>query len=495
MNFSLKSNYWPSIGNINIKFSIKYFTIASFAITISCTGILDKEPLGILDAGSFFKTADDAIQALNAAYQPLLISNENKNFYWVFGTVASDDAITGGDGSRPGITAIDFFTHTPTNEEFNDFWKLNYGGIIQANTVVEKTPAIDADQELKDRIIGEALFLRAHYHFVLSQIFGPVPLITEIQAPDEVHVPRNSLEEIRAQIIEDCIRAASMLPVQYSGANVGRATKGAALALAAKTSLYQENWNEVLNYVSQIKALGVYSLVPEYLDNFRESTQNNSESVWEIQHANLELGVGNNLNQWWTSKKVPDGYGFAEVTADLVNTFEAGDPRLSFTIARNNDQYFGYVYKPSYSSTGFGVKKYLQSVAEVSQKSDGDINYTAIRYAEVLLWEAEANAELGRIAEAEIPLEVVRARARAQAADPVNTLPRVTGLDQAGMIEAVRHERRVELGFEMHRFFDLVRWGIAQDLLTGFQTGKHEFFPIPQTELDLNSMLTQNPGY
>ncbi len=479
----------------NHRFLIKSFTIASLALTLSCTGILDKEPLGILDAGSFFKTADDAQQALNAAYQPLLISNDNKNFYWAFGTVASDDAITGGDGSRPGITAIDFFTHTPTNEEFNDFWKLNYGGIIQANTVVEKTPAIAANQDLKDRIIGQALFLRAHYHFVLSQVFGPVPLITQIQSPDEVHVPRNSLDEIYAQIITDCTLAASLLPVQYSAADAGRATKGAALALVAKTHLYQENWNEVLNFVSQIKALGVYSLQADYLNNFREATQNNSESVWEIQHANLELGVGNNLNQWWTSKKVPDGYGFAEVTPGLVNAFEAGDPRFTFTIAKNNDPYFGYIWKPSFSSTGYGVKKYLQSEAEVTQKSDGDINYTAIRYAEVLLWEAEANAELGRIAEAEIPLEEVRARARAQAVDPINTLPRVTGLDQAGMIEAIRHERRVELAFEMHRFFDLVRWGIAQDVLTGFQTNKHEVFPLPQTELDLNSMLTQNQGY
>ena len=470
-------------------------TVVSLAITLSCTGILDKEPQGILDAGAFFKTAGDATQALNAAYQPLLTCNDNKNFYWVLGVVASDDAITGGDGSRPGIVAIDVFTHTPTTEEFNDFWKLNYGGIIQANTVVEKTPAVEASEVLKDRIIGEALFLRAYYHFLLSQVFGDVPLIITIQAPDEVNVPRNPRAEVYAQIIDDCTRAASMLPVQYGAADVGHATKGAALALAAKTALYQENWEQVLNYVNQIKALGVYSLTADYLDNFKEDTQNNSESVWEIQHTNLELGIGNNLNQWWTSKKVPDGYGFAEVTADFVNTFETGDPRLPFTVARNNDPYFGYIWKPSFSSTGFGVRKYLQSENEVTQKSDGDINYAAIRYAEVLLWEAEANAELGRVAEAEQALEEVRARARAQAADPDNTLPHITGLSQAAMIDAVRHERRVELGFEMHRFFDLVRWGIAQDILTGFLTQKHEVFPIPQTELDLNPMLTQNQGY
>ena len=248
-------------------------------------------------------------------------------------------------------------------------------------------------------------------------------------------------------------------------------------------------------YVDQIKGLGIYALVPDYLDNFRKETQNNSETVFEVQHANLELGVGNNLNQWWTSKKVPDGYGFAEVTADLVNAFEPGDPRRPFTIAMNNEDYFGYVYKPSYSSTGYGVKKYLQSEEEVSQKSDGDINYAVIRYAEVLLWDAEASAELGQISRAEQALEEVRARARAQATDPGNTLPMLSGLDQQTLIDTIRHERRVELAFEMHRFFDLVRWGIAADLLGDFQPNKNEVFPIPQTELDLNPMLSQNEGY
>ncbi|HJW29292.1 MAG TPA: RagB/SusD family nutrient uptake outer membrane protein, partial [Saprospiraceae bacterium] len=225
------------------------------------------------------------------------------------------------------------------------------------------------------------------------------------------------------------------------------------------------------------------------------STQNNSESVFEIQHTNLELGVGNSLNQWWASKKVPDGYGFCEVDTGFVHTFEPNDPRLKFTVARKNEDYFGVVYKASFSSTGASPRKYLQPVSEVTQKSDGGINYTAIRYAEVLLWEAEALAELGRTSDALAPLEEVRARARAQSADPSTTLPAVTTTDQQELINIIRHERRVELGFEMHRFFDLVRWGIADQVIPGFVVGKNEVFPLPQTELDLNPNLTQNPGY
>lgn len=468
--------------------------IAAMAV-VSCESILDKEPLGQLDADTFFNSSEDAVQAINAAYEYLPFSSDNNNFYWAFGTVASDNAIAGGDGSRPGIVEIDFLTHTPRTQEFNDFWKLSYSGITQCNTVIEKIPAIEMDEILKDRIIGEALFLRAYYYFGLAQVFGGVPLMTAVLAPEDLKIPKAPAADIFMQVLEDCIAAAERLPVEYSAANIGRATRGAAYGLAAKANLYLQDWNGVLEYTAKVKGLGIYALMPDYLDNFREETQNNSESVWEIQHDNLELGVGNSLNQWWASKKFTTGYGFAEVTQDFVDEFEAGDPRFKFTVAMNNDPYFGLIYKPSYSSTGYGVRKYLQPDSTVSQKADGDINYTAIRYAEVLLWEAEALASLGRVEEAQAPLEEVRARARAQAIDPETALPPVTAASQQEMIEHIRHERRAELGFEMHRFFDLVRWGIAAQEIGEFQPGKHEVYPIPQTELDLNPNLQQNPGY
>ncbi|HZV67966.1 MAG TPA: RagB/SusD family nutrient uptake outer membrane protein [Saprospiraceae bacterium] len=461
----------------------------------SCTDLLDKEPLGRLDADSYFKTANDAIQAVNSTYGPLLINNTNNNFYWVFGTIASDDAIVGGDGSRPGITDIDIFNHTPATQELNDYWKLNYSGIVQANIVIAKTPLTDADETLKNRIIGEALFLRAYYHFTLAQVYGDVPLILNVQAPGDVLVSKTSQTAVYEQVAIDAKDAAALLPVSYGASDLGRATKGAALALKAKAHLYLKQWDQVVSTVADIKALGIYALQADYRNNFLKNTQNNSESVFEVQHANLELGVGNNLNQQWLSKKVIDGYGFAEVTPDFVETFEADDPRLLFTVARKNEPYFGTTYKASFSSTGASPRKFLQDTSEVSQRSDGDINYTAIRYDDVLLWEAEALAELGRTNDALAPLEEVRARARAQATNPATALPVITTTNKDELIGIIRHERRVELGFEFHRFFDLVRWGIAKDVLTGFEEGKNEVFPIPQTELDLNPNLVQNPGY
>jgi hypothetical protein len=475
---------------------MKTYSYLFFSLVLafaSCQGILDKDPIATLDAGSFFQTSDDALQALNTAYRPLLFSNDNNNFYWAFANITSDLSITGGDGSRSGLVELDAFTYTPRTEEFNTFWKLQYDGITQCNLVLDNLPEIDMEQALRDRYTGEALFLRSYYYFLLAQTFGGVPRFLTVAPPDELKIPRSTRAEIFAQIQSDCDQAAQLLPESHAAANVGRATKGAAYALAAKAYLYEKKWTEVLTYVDKVKALGVYDLVADYQDNFTDGKQNNSESVWEVQHANLELGVGNFLNQWLKSKKV-EGYGFAEVTEDFFNAFDEDDPRRGFSIASKDEPYFGSIYKNSYSSTKHSTRKFLQDTT-VTQIADGSINYTAIRFAEVLLWEAEALAELGRVQEAQVPLERVRARARAQAADPSVAIPMITTTDKSEMIAAVRKERVLELGFEFHRFFDLVRWGIADAVLPDFQTGKHELFPLPQTELDLNPALVQNPGY
>ena len=474
---------------------MKYTLIITLILFTSCQGILDKDPIATLDAGSFFQTADDAVQAINAAYKPLTFSNTNNNFYWAFGVLASDEAITGGDGSRAGLTEIDALIHTPRTEEINSFWKLQYGGITQCNLVLDKIQKIHMDKTLQNRITGEALFLRSYYYFLLTQVYGDVPLFITVVSPNKLKAPRTPKAQIYAQIITDCDLAASYLLTKSAAADVGRATKGAALALAAKTYLYQKNWEKTLEYVKKVKDLGVYALVKDYSDNFKKKTQNNSESVWEIQHTNLELGVGNSINQWWYSKKITGGYGFAEATEGFFNAFETDDPRRKFTVASNNDDYFGAIYKNSFSSTRYSPRKYLQADSTVTQKADGDINYTPIRYAEVLLWEAEALAELGRITEGVVPLEIVRNRARLQAVNPITALPKISTTDKQTLIEAIRHERQVELGFEMHRYFDLVRWSVPAMKIPEFKVGKHEVFPIPQIEMDLNSSLVQNPNY
>jgi hypothetical protein len=476
-----------------MKSAMRLTIILVFFQLLSCEGILDKEPIAILDAGSFFQTENDAVQSINAAYNPLLFNNANNNFLWAFAEVTGDAAIPGGDGSRPGIVEMETFSYTPRTEELNSYWKLQFKGITQCNLVLDNIVKVNMPESTKNQIIGEALFLRSYYYFLLTQVFGDVPLYLKVTPPDQLKIKKSSKEDIYKQILSDCDKAANLLPTTHNGSNTGRATKGAALAVAAKVSLYTKDYTKVLEYTSKIKALNTYKLVKDYRENFMKLTQNNTESVWEIQHTNLELGVGNFINQWWASIKFL-GYGFAEVTPLYVSVFEPNDPRLKFTVAMNNDPYFGLIYKNSFSSTTYSPRKFLQSNAELTQKADGDINYPAIRYAEVLLWEAEALIELGRMQEALAPLETVRARARAQTAVP-GTLPVITSTNQATLRQAVRHERQTELGFELHRFFDLIRWGIAAESLPGFQKGKHEVFPIPQTEIDLNPSLLQNPNY
>ena len=476
-----------------MKSAMRLTIILVFFQLLSCEGILDKEPIAILDAGSFFQTENDAVQSINAAYNPLLFNNSNNNFLWAFAEVTGDAAIPGGDGSRPGIVEMETFSYTPRTEELNSYWKLQFKGITQCNLVLDNIVKVNIPELTKNQIIGEALFLRSYYYFLLTQVFGDVPLYLKVTPPDQLKIKKSSKEDIYKQILSDCDKAANLLPITYNGSNTGRATKGAALAVAAKVSLYTKDYTKVLEYTSKIKALNTYKLVKDYRENFMKLTQNNTESVWEIQHTNLELGVGNFINQWWASIKFL-GYGFAEVTPLYVSVFEPNDPRLKFTVAMNNDPYFGLIYKNSFSSTTYSPRKFLQSNAELTQKADGDINYPAIRYAEVLLWEAEALIELGRMQEALAPLETVRARARAQTAVP-GTLPVITSTNQATLRQAVRRERQTELGFELHRFFDLIRWGIAAESLPGFQKGKHEVFPIPQTEIDLNPSLIQNANY
>lgn len=476
-----------------MKSAMRLTIILVFFQLWSCEGILDKEPIAILDAGSFFQTENDAVQSINAAYNPLLFNNANNNFLWAFAEITGDAAIPGGDGSRPGIVEMETFSYTPRTEELNSYWKLQFKGITQCNLVLDNIVKVNMPELTKNQIIGEALFLRSYYYFLLTQVFGDVPLYLKVTPPDQLKIKKSSKADIYKQILSDCDKAANLLPITYNGSSTGRATKGAALAVAAKVSLYTKDYTKVLEYTSKIKALNTYRLVKDYRENFMKLTQNNTESVWEIQHTNLELGVGNFINQWWASIKFL-GYGFAEVTPLYVSVFEPNDPRLKFTVAMNNDPYFGLIYKNSFSSTTYSPRKFLQSNAELTQKADGDINYPAIRYAEVLLWEAEALIELGRMQEALAPIETVRARARAQTAVP-GTLPVITSTNQATLRQAVRRERQTELGFELHRFFDLVRWGIAAETLPGFQKGKHEVFPIPQTEIDLNPSLIQNPNY
>ena len=486
-----------------------------FTIT-GCKKFITKEIVGDYPESEFYKTEAQAILAINAAYQPLAFTNANNNRLWVFGDVASDDAVKGGiAGDQADIELIDQFNITPINGNLEATWPLLYEGITRCNIVLKKVPAINMDAAKKSRILAEAKFLRAWYYFTLVNIFGDVPVILEPKNAADLQIAQSPVSEIFATVIEpDLADASANLPDKYSGADVGRVTNGAATALLAKAYLFQNKWNNAAITAAKI-INNKYTLNPFYSRNFNANfkNNNNSESIFEIQHlTGQDPQTGNQLNQYF-APQVNAGYFFNAPTQNFVDEFEktAGgvyDPRLDYTVGRDSMPWYnGEIFKKDWSpATGYLTKKHQQPLSEISKalKGDGSINYIAIRYADVLLWNAEALNELGRTQEALVPLNQVRKRARQSYLYdnsligypniPPNLLPDVTSTNQSDVRKAIQHERRVELGFEFHRFFDLIRWGEAyakqalQDK-PNFNYAKHKYFPIPQSERDRNKAL------
>jgi len=507
-----------------MKKHLLYLT-AILLILTCCEKLLDEQPQGTYPVSAFFQTEEHAKLALTACYEKLSFSNSD-NRLWVFADVASDDAFKGGfPGDQPDIGLIDDFQISPDNGNSETTWIIYYEGVARCNQIIKYVPDINMDQALKNRIIGEAYFLRGYFYFQLGNIFGNIPLILWPLNPDEMQVANSTRQEVYQQVEKDFLEALNKLesaldldPGVYPGSEKGRATPGAAKAMLAKTYLFEKKWSEALTTAQEVESYG-YSLMPVYQHNFNVNYENNSESIFEIQHLKGQSPVlGNRLNQW-TAPRAESGYGFNEPTQSFVDEFEFTtpgniyDPRIDYTLGRAGKIWFDDIpYNPAWSSTGYNQKKYLQPVSEVPRttKGDADLNFTVIRFAEVLLIQAEALCELNRGDEALIPLNRVRKRARESylydenldgfGTIPDGLLPDVTTTDQAQLRDAIRHERRVELGFECQRYFDIIRYGesYANNAMSdkpNFIYSTHQAFPIPQSEMETNLKVVQNDGY
>jgi starch-binding outer membrane protein, SusD/RagB family len=494
---------------------VNTFLILLLLLNISgCKKYITKDIVGQYPESGFYKTPAQAILAVNAAYQPLAFTTNNNNRLWVFGDVASDDAVKGGNpGDQADIEFIDQFNINSTNGNLASIWALLYDGITRCNLVLNKVPPIQMDKTLQNRILGEAKFLRSYYYFELINIFGDVPVILQPLSPDQLQIAQSPVQQIFETVIEpDLSDAAINLPVSYSGADVGRATSGAATALLAKAYLFESKWDKAAATAAKVVSSNLYDLMPVYSQNFNQKFKNNKESVFEVQHlTGQDPKLGSELNQYFAPQIDGGGYFFDAPTQNFVNEFEktaAGvvDPRLDYTVGRDsmpwfNNRIFDKAWSPS---TGYLTRKHQQPLSEVANKSDGNLNYVAIRFADVLLWYAEALNESGHSADALIPLNRVRKRAREsyrydslQAGYPnipAGLLPDITSTNQLDVRKAIQHERRVELGFEFHRYFDMIRWGkdyatqaLSDEPKFNYDIDKH--FPIPQIERDRNKAL------
>jgi hypothetical protein len=494
---------------------IKYliFIISVFAVS-SCQKFLTEDLQGVYSSATFYKNQGEALMAINSAYNDLLF-NSSDNCIWVFGDVASDDAVKGSlAGDQLDIQYIDQFNVVPSNLELLSIWMRYYDGITRANIVLSQVPNISMDATLKARILGEAKYIRAHMYFYLVNIFGSIPLkLNPPLTQADINVPKSSVASIYKQIETDLIDASAVLPAIYTSSDVGRATKGAALGLLAKTYLYEGKYDQVLATITSIDSLQLYKLMPVYSDNFHAATQSNQESLFEIHHMRGQNpGLGNFLNQYFAPRgdSIYSGYAFDAPTQNFVSEFEITtdsivDPRLDYTVGRPGQKWInGESFISTWSPTTYISKKHIQPFSEVpNATADGYLSYVYLRYADILLFKAEALNELGRTAEALIPLNQVRKRARESylydsklagfGTIPKNLLPDVVTTNQQDVRTAIYHERRVELGLEFHRFFDLMRYGqqAAEAALTGtnFTYANNRYFPIPLNEQDNNTNL------
>jgi hypothetical protein len=283
------------------------------------------------------------------------------------------------------------------------------------------------------------------------------------------------------------------------------------MALLAKAYLFQQQWDLAAQTAQAVEALNVYSLLPNFDNNFKAAYKNNPEAIFSVWHVNgASPFQGNNLNQWFAPRSL-NGYGFFYPTQSLVDNFEVSssgvvDPRLDYTVAREGHPYFDSAFDPTWTTTGYLSKKDCQPLSEIPAniKGDGNLNYEAIRFADILLVEAEALNEQGNGAAALIPLNKVRKRARecylydstlpGYGTVPTGLLPDITTTDQQQLRDIIRRERRSELALEFHRFFDIIRYGKTYAMnamkdVPNFNYDNDQFFPIPQSERDTNKKL------
>jgi starch-binding outer membrane protein, SusD/RagB family len=484
------------------------------AMLPGCEKFLQEDLQGERSDQQFYKTASDAELALTGVYNVLTFANSD-NRIWVFADVASDDAAKGGiPGDQADIGLIDDFNVATDNGNLEQVWALYYEGISRANKLLDNLDGINMDVERRDQIKGEAKFLRAYFYYWLVNIYGDIPVHLTTPTAEELQKAATPVAEVWSTvIIPDLIAASTLLPETFTGADLGRATSIAAYAFLAKAYLFTEQWSLSEEAALKVVNSGLHQLALVYKDNFTYATRDNAEVIFAVRHlADQDPGLGNALNSWF-APRTQNGYGFNCPEQNFVDEFEITtegvyDPRLDYTIGRDGQVWLdsNVIFNPDWSPTGYLQKKYIQPLAEVPKetKDQGQLHYIFLRYGDVILMLAEALNEQGKTGEAEPYLNMIRKRARESylydsklpgyGTIPDGLLPDVSGSSQSSLRDAIRHERRVELGFEFHRYFDIIRYGeayanhaLADKVNFNYSTYKH--FPIPQSELSTNFKL------
>lgn len=554
----------------------------------ACTDLLEKKPLVNLAVENYYQNEDEANTAIIGLYHTIKIGELGTYHYIHVGDNLSDDTEIGNsrsDGVKWAgneLTMMKYNILSTNQYSGNYVWNSYFSTITNANYAIEYISKNNIPNA--ERYIAEAVFLRSFAYFDMTRQFGGLPIVDHVLSYEEYYNPRATEESTWTFVEQGFIEAAKDLPKEWDSSNTGRATKGAALAMLARTYIYHASylkkeakdayavWQKAYDVIKEIENAGYFHLEPVYSHIFDMENQNGPELCFSIQYATSHTGWGNandgnnssfyghdagistvdldpvattlrnykgkdiydfvynkmleefpwNVNENGTPKaylKKWTGWSLHTPTIDLVNAFEPGDPRLASTVIAPNEFYDGHTHFNLSSYSGYqGKKDYVPFAYRTEESNEDDLprNQIVLRYANILLYMAEACNELGKAGEALSYLEMVRSRARQNSSDPT-VLPKVTATDQNSLREAIYHERRVELALEYDRYFDLARTGrLAKVMKAYYQKygndasrlekgmnvieGVHEHMPIPDRAITASAYqgvitLEQNVGY
>lgn len=474
---------------------LKILSVFSLLILISCDkDFLDKTPPDKLPEDGFIDSPDRAKLAINGIYQQLQSSALYADYLPKFLDVPAGEYLL----SNTSPLALNNFSYDPSDTYILNTYAAFYTGIKRANSVIAELPSVTMDENLKARFMGEAKFLRAFFYWSLTDMWGDVIIITEpMKNPDEALIAKSAQEEVYKLIIQDLKDAIASLPETYGSNDKGRVTKGAAESLLGKAYLYTKDYIKAEEMLNNVIVSGNYELMEEFDHIWNRNYENNKESIFEVQFADIG-GSGTTTRNQSHLPGVNGGTGSHPVTQRIFDAFKKDDPRRGYSIFKDGDVFAPHLtstninldfYNASWSPTGYNVRK---GMVPILYLQGGGTNQPIIRFADVLLMYAEATNENGKFQEALNAINKVRQRPSVDMAP----LSIETTATQKDIFEAIVYERQAELAFEGHRFSDLRRWGLAEiELRSIGYLPRHRFLPLPQLEVDINPQLVQNSDW
>jgi len=477
----------------------------------ACNHLLDTKPYTFSSGDNYYENEAQVLRAVNGVYGRL--QELHTSDFWALTEMVADNTNYQYDESDRGAQQreeIDEFLITSSNTYVNTAWALLYSIVKEANVVLGRMDGVSfADQTLKNRHIGELKFLRGLAYFHLVRLFGEIPMHTEeIAGPaDAFKSGKATVDQVYTLIIQDARDAIAALPDNYTGSDLGRATKGAALTLLGDVYLTRKLYAEAVAALQQVTGLG-YSLLPDYADCFSPTAKNNAESVFEVQYDWSVEGESSNFIYMFGPRNAKlKLVGFTGTlggsnipTPGIYNLYEPGDLRRDRSIELFDDP-----SNAKYAeSLAFGGKMpFIKKFYHPPYPEDGraNENWPVYRYAHVLLMLAEAQNEAGT-GDPLANLNIVRQRAG---------LPPLSALTTDALRDAIAREQRVEVAFENHRWYQLLRTGKVAEVMNAHGADEKArlarlssaaynvqpfrlLFPIPQREIQLNG-FAQNDGY